>query len=596
MPAGGDREWIWRLGVAAACLLALVLQIVAIREQSLIGDAPYHLLAGDQALRYGRNLLNLEHPPLVKLVAALPLLGERPLAPPDETRRPFGYSMRLFDDPGRALRAQYRGRAMLLALFGVPFLFCCYALGRRLGGARTGVVLALCVALSLNILPFLSVVQTDTAASLGFTLLVLCAVCYVRDAGILRALGIGAGLGVAVASKHSGVLLVPTILAAVSLAPRRTVVRRLLDLAAAGALACGIVYGTYAFANRNYDAALGRDTIRAYCSGQQMVVEDRMRPYEQTLLALERVDPILAQWLTGLLGIYTQNQIGIYLPYAFGRIDSRGQWWFFPAVLACTTPVALLLASAASALAWWRRRAARVAFPPSTGRIAAVIACTIAVYMGVAMSSSYNLSVRHLMPILPLLYLPAALWAGVSRLRAAALVGVLALEAVLLAPLWMSATNTWWLGSYNPTRFSLFATQEYRQNFIALARAARQLEIEKLHVVYPLIDRRIVETYVPESVLVGPDVPLEPGWYAVNVRVETYIPALLQAPPDRVYNYASTVAIAKQWEPCWRALQRGEDHGYVAGTFHLYRLREDQTGPRPSDGHSPSANLQPRQM
>ncbi len=51
-----------RVVMVAAAVLVLALQILAIDRQSLIGDAPYHLLAGDQALRDGVNLLNFEHP------------------------------------------------------------------------------------------------------------------------------------------------------------------------------------------------------------------------------------------------------------------------------------------------------------------------------------------------------------------------------------------------------------------------------------------------------------------------------------------------------------------------------------------------------
>ena len=43
--------------------------------------------------------------------------------------------------------------------------------------------------------------------------------------------------------------------------------------------------------------------------------------------------------------------------------------------------------------------------------------------------------------------------------------------------------------------------------------------------------------------------------------------------PEDVRGYTSLVAQAKRWEPLWRKVARGEDHGYVAGTFHLYRLR-----------------------
>ena len=64
-------------GIAAAAALALAasLQLAAIHRQSLTYDEPYHLLAGYQTLRFGENLVNYEHPPLVKMAAALPLLA-----------------------------------------------------------------------------------------------------------------------------------------------------------------------------------------------------------------------------------------------------------------------------------------------------------------------------------------------------------------------------------------------------------------------------------------------------------------------------------------------------------------------------------------
>ena len=65
-----------RAGLAFLGLLALGLQIAAIHAHSLSGDGAYHLLAGHQALRYGQNTVNFEHPPLVKLLVALPLLLE----------------------------------------------------------------------------------------------------------------------------------------------------------------------------------------------------------------------------------------------------------------------------------------------------------------------------------------------------------------------------------------------------------------------------------------------------------------------------------------------------------------------------------------
>ncbi len=78
--------------------------------------------------------------------------------------------------------------------------------------------------------------------------------------------------------------------------------------------------------------------------------------------------------------------------------------------------------------------------------------------------------------------------------------------------------------------------------------------------------------YLPRTRLVAPGDPLEPGWYAVNVMVEQFVPALLRARPDDVHDYPQLYPAARQWQTQWQAVRRGEDHGYVAGTFHLYRL------------------------
>jgi hypothetical protein len=160
-----------------------------------------------------------------------------------------------------------------------------------------------------------------------------------------------------------------------------------------------------------------------------------------------------------------------------------------------------------------------------------------------------------------------------STSRAALILGLLLVEAVAVAPLWMSATNTWWLGSHNPTRFALSAgDNEYEQNFLILAAEARERGIERLHVLYPPLTEKQVRAYVREARLVFADGPLEPGWYVVSARVEQFIPALSRGDPRAIHDYPGLRDLAARWEPVWRAVAAGEDHGYVAGTFHLYRL------------------------
>ncbi len=566
--------------VVAAAVVVLGLQWIAIERQSLIGDAPYHLLAGDQALRHGQNQLNLEHPPLVKLLAAWPFLDDAPLAPPVSLDRAIVTSLRWFEEPDRVRIARRQSRMVLLAAFGLPLLAGGYFLGHWWGGRRAGVVLAASLGLSPSVLPFLSVVQTDAAVALGFTVTVVATLRYLELASLTRAAAIGTGLGLAMAAKHSGLLALPAALMAVALAVGsrpaltwRFVARRLGHLAVIGALACGFLYATYAVANRDYDPVVGRETLDHYIRGQALITDRALVRYEGPILAAERFAPNLAQWLTGLLGIRAQNQTGVYPNYAFGRLSSKGRWWYFPALLLIQTPILLLVALGCAAFA--KNNDADDERQPRRRQAGLLLAVTAGIYLLVAMTSNYNLGVRHLLPILPILYLPAALWAAKRPLRSALLVGVLAIEAIAVAPLWMSSTNTWWLGAHNPTRFAV-GSLEYRQNFLTLADVIHQRDIENLDVLYPLLSPAELAAYLPGARLLRPDSELRPGsWVAVNILVEQYLPAAERASDATLRGRRNLLNLKRNWTPLLDAVRRGEDHGYVAGTFHLYRIPSD---------------------
>jgi hypothetical protein len=127
-------------------------------------------------------------------------------------------------------------------------------------------------------------------------------------------------------------------------------------------------------------------------------------------------------------------------------------------------------------------------------RFLAVLAAAAALYLAVAMSSNYDLGFRHLMPILPLMYLPAALWAARRTWRLAAVAGLLLAESLAVAPLWMSATNTWWLGARNPTRFAASGDNcDWNQNLIVLGDASHRRGLGPLHVLDPVVSAAALE-------------------------------------------------------------------------------------------------------
>jgi hypothetical protein len=326
----------------------------------------------------------------------------------------------------------------------------------------------------------------------------------------------------------------------------------------------------YWVANRNYESESGRDAISAYCRGEgTVIVEDRLERWEAPLLALEQVDPYLAQWLVGFLGVQAQNSIGVYTSYAFGEVRSQGRWWYFPVVLLVKTPLVLI-----ALFLWllWRRDGPvrNILKRPEL----APIAVTTSLYLGLALLSNYNLGIRHLLPIMPFLFLPLALFLAEGRPRLAfSVISLLALESLLLAPLWMSATNTWLLGSHNPTRLALGdGNLEYRQNFGELARWADERRIVGLAVLYPTLAPEVLAAYLPTARLVGQGDAVEPGWYAVNATVEQLVPAILRADPALLRDAGNLQAAASSWRPVWRRIAAGEDRGWAAGTFHIYRV------------------------
>jgi hypothetical protein len=517
-------------------------------------------------------------------VAALPVLASRePLWPAVLPREVLAATSHMHRRPERVWRAAVAGRWAILAAFGLPLLAVCFFLGRRFGGPAAGWLLMAMVGLSFDLVPWLSSLQTDAAVAGGFLATLLALLRWGERPSAGRAAAVGAGLGLAVASKFSGLLLLPILLlAAVApvLSPAGWRKRLALPLVALP-VAVALVLAVYALANWRYDSETGREVIRQYCRGEAtLLTGDRLIPWEDRLLALERRQPLVAQLATGVLGVATQNAIGVYPAYAFGEVSSQGHWWYFPAALLLKTPLVLLLAAVGLAAGWIVRdlNPGRVR-PWAHKTPTLLLAATALLYLAVAMNSTYNIGLRHLLPVIPLLYLPVAV-ALARRPRWAVAVGVLLLvEAAGVTPNWLAATNTWWLGERNPARLALGAGDiEFGQNLRWLAAEARRRGLESPGVLYLGMDGDVLHAYLPSARLVGPGDPLPPGWYLVNAAVEQLVPGVLRGDPERIYQYRERRAIAQEWERPWSRIRSGEDHGWVAGTFHLYRLPSDLAG------------------
>jgi len=148
----------------------------------------------------------------VKSVAALPLLLlDHDLFPPSNPSSALADSLRIFEDPSRLRAATWLCRGMVLLAFGLPFLALSFVLGQQVAGRPAGIMLCVMLGAAFSVFPYLGIVQTDAGAGVGFLLGLVAAIRYQHTADTKCLVLMGVGLGVAVATKFSGILLAPAL-------------------------------------------------------------------------------------------------------------------------------------------------------------------------------------------------------------------------------------------------------------------------------------------------------------------------------------------------------------------------------------------------
>jgi tetratricopeptide (TPR) repeat protein len=198
-----------------------VLAVSSMARMSVTGDEVTHLPAGYTYVTTGDFRLNMQHPPLMKVLAALPLLA-LDLKPATESRAflrdrewRFGRDF-LTDNRTPMRRIVFLARLPMVAV-GLLAGAVLFLWASELWGYWPGIFVLFLYAFSPNFLAHSAVVHTDVGVSC-FTLLTMYLLWKFTRTGRLRwALACGVGLGLALLAKYSGAvtaLMVPATLAA----------------------------------------------------------------------------------------------------------------------------------------------------------------------------------------------------------------------------------------------------------------------------------------------------------------------------------------------------------------------------------------------
>jgi hypothetical protein len=568
-----------RAAAAGAVLLALLGALLVVDHQRLDSatmDEPFHALAGCEYALSGTYWANLEHPPLMKLLAGASagLAGARP------PRLPRPFSFRTAEAPQPFLYGNDVPPENLLAGARRPFpllhvaliLVAAYAAWRA-AGPLAGLGAALLLAFEPTLVAHAAFLHTDVASALGFLATVVAVRAALERPSWPRWAGAGVLLGLSLAAKFTAVFLGPILLVLVLawLLVRRRETGR-LSLAPVGgllfafAVAGTVLLGVYAVSMRNMPAAEAEQSVRLFLLGRQASPGTVER-----VVALSRVLPPAGHYAAGLAGIAEQNRRGGGVNVFRGEVSVQGFLTYFPVAFLVKSSLGFLTVLLLAAGLVLARRV-------RSGFGALVVLLPPAYVLLASVASSYNIGVRHVLPAVPFLAVGAAvaIVRGLPRgVAATALLGlglVQAGETLAVHPHEVSFFN---LAAGGPSRGHLWLNDsnlDWGQDLVRLGRELeRRGEADRTTVAY--FGGAYLPYHLPGARLFdAATTPLSPGFYAVS----SY---LLAAGPE-VMAFHGDAARAAGYARFRRALaERGRPEGRVGYSILLYRLPEERTPP-----------------
>jgi len=340
---------------------------------SLTIDEGLHITSGYTILRSGDFRLVEEHPPLVKVLEALPLLAVPGL--PDPTTLPGWESDVAVTDSVRLVRATqaliypYQPIDRLVFAARVPVALLAVLLGAvvfrwatDLWGWKGGLLALFLLALDPNILAHASVAGTDLGAACFIALALFSLSRFLRRPTVPRLALAGVTLGLAQGAKLSALMLLPVVVVLGGLALRR---RWLLSILLLLLIAGLVLWGLYGFETSSLPGV----------------------PFP--VPAASHSIP----WLR-----LRQHMADGHSAFLMGDNRSRGWWYYFPVAFGLKTPLPTLVLLLAAVLVSWKGLR-RSLFDESALLFFPLI------YGISSLLSPLNIGYRHLLPILPLLFI-----------------------------------------------------------------------------------------------------------------------------------------------------------------------------------------------
>lgn len=431
--------------VSAGLLLVMAINLLTVvARKNITIDETLAIPAGYYYLSAEAFHINNDHPPLPKMLAALPLLFFSMQAPSLDDLSNESSSQQTLTAAARFWTANRDHFKTIFFWARVPMIILTLLLGvlgfmftRRLFNARAAVLAVTLFSLEPTILAHGRVIK-DIHVAFAYLLFFFALYVYGSAPTLRRAILLGFACGLALAVKYSMVILFPILLlsgCALMLRPppgaqRRRIMFQIIISAFAALLALNAAY---------------------FFRHQPLSVNDlkslahNAPAYSSVMPSLLKLFSVFAPpyFFLGAFLTFMHNDLG-HPGFLLGEYSEHGWWYYFPIAFALKTTIPFLLLTIVS-LAWavWRACRWDVKF--------LILLAPVVIYAVPAMLAGINIGIRHFLPVFPFFFILAGalldrlLNARRGRALARALVTIImavcAVEAVRAYPNYISYMN-----------------------------------------------------------------------------------------------------------------------------------------------------------
>ncbi|HYC58979.1 MAG TPA: glycosyltransferase family 39 protein [Thermoanaerobaculia bacterium] len=459
------RDWKFIGAIALITILTCARVATTHRVFAAVVDEPAHVAAGMEWLTGGSYAIDASHPPLARALCVLPLrLSGIPL--PVGTHM-IGIGNEILYHGDRYVKTLARARIPNLLLLAIAIVATA-AWARRAFSRAVAIAAAAMLSTLPPVLAHAGLVTTDVAALAAIPLALLALDLCIETPTLRRGLLLGFAIAFGVLAKFSFLVYFPAAALCVLIVQSRPRIAW-RSLLAASVTAFVLVWAGYRFDFRKPVQVAGEQApalMAALLPGPDSFAH-----------SVARNVPLPAPAFFVGLGMLKQHDQSGHAAYLLGEIKAKGWWSYFPVIVFYKTPLPFLL------LVLWGLGL----FVVRRDRLAFAYAAAPFAILGVAMTSSINIGVRHILPMYAPLAIVAAYAAVEIWSRSRDAFGRTALAAILV---WLfggiGLAHPDYLGWFNelaqpaPYRIAVDSNLDWGQDALRLAKAKQELGLEPL--------------------------------------------------------------------------------------------------------------------